>query len=573
MNTPKTIFSLLGAYKKLVVLLVLFTLLSNGIALIIPQLISKGIDNYGAGVLNVHSLVLQFSIVMLAILIFTYLQNIVQVYASERVAKDIRQNVVTSLSKQSFDTVQTLTPGRLLTTITSDSDAVKVAIAQAIPQMIASIVLIIGAAILLLSINWKLALVVLAIIPIIGIVFGSVLKSIQPLFLLTQQIIDKLNKVINESIVGSALIRVLNTGKNEQEKFDEVNSTARDNGLKILSYFAVLIPVITFIASLASLAILLLGGKYVIGGSMTLGEFTAFNTYIGILIFPIIIIGFVGSMIAQSGASYARVVEVLDTPRVDPTGTDTSSLTGAVTVQHVSMQYGEKSALKDISLTITPGQKVAIIGPTAAGKTQLLYLLTALTTPTSGTILYDDKAISEYDQGALHNQIGLVFQDSVLFNTTLRENIAFNKEKANEAFSKAVETAELNDFIDSLPDGLDTIVSERGTSLSGGQKQRIMLARALAINPKILLLDDFTARVDSATEERILKNVHNNYPDITLISVTQKIGPIEDYDLIVLLMEGELIAQGTHKELLATTPEYVQIYNSQRSTNEYELHA
>jgi len=573
MNTPKTIFGLLGAYKKLVLLLVLFTLLSNGIALIIPQLISKGIDSYGAGTLNVHSLVLQFSIVMLAILIFTYLQNIVQVYASERVASDIRQNVVTSLSKQSFDTVQTLTPGRLLTTITSDSDAVKVAIAQAIPQMIASIVLIIGAAILLITINWKLALVVLAIIPIIGVVFGSVLKSIQPLFLLTQQIIDKLNKVINESIVGSALIRVLHTGTKEQEKFDEVNSTARDNGLKILSYFAVLIPVITFIASLASLAVLLLGGKYVIGGSMTLGEFTAFNTYIGILIFPIIIIGFVGSMIAQSGASYARVVEVLDTPRVDPTGTDTSSLTGAVTVQNVSMQYGEKSALKDISLTITPGQKVAIIGPTAAGKTQLLYLLTSLTTPTSGTILYDGKTISEYNQGTLHNQIGLVFQDSVLFNTTLRENIAFNKEKANEAFSKAVETAELNDFIDSLPDGLDTIVSERGTSLSGGQKQRIMLARALAINPKILLLDDFTARVDSATESRILKNVHDNYPDITLISVTQKIGPIEDYDLIVLLMEGELIAQGTHKELLATTPEYVQIYNSQRSTNEYELHA
>ena len=569
----KTIFTLLGSYKKLVVLLILFTLLSNGIALAIPQLISRGIDQYALGTLNIHNLVMTFGIVVLAILIFTYLQSLVQVYASERVAKDLREDLVSSLSRQSFDTVQTLTPSRLLTTITSDSDAVKVAISQAIPQLIASVVLIIGAGIVLITINWKLALVVLAIIPVIGITFGGVLKSIQPLFLLTQQIIDRLNKVITESIVGAALIRVVNAGTREKVKFDEVNVPVRDLGLKILSYFAVLIPVITFVASLASLAVLLIGGKYVIGTSMTLGEFTAFNTYIGILIFPIIIIGFVGSMIAQSSASYARIVEVLDTPLVEPTGVDTTPLTGALTVENVTMQYGEKNALKNVSFSVKAGQKVAIIGPTAAGKSQLMYLLTALTTPTTGAILYDGKPIAAYDQGTLHNQIGLVFQDSVLFNTTLRENIAFNTEAANEAFSKAIETAELTDFIDTLPEGLDTIVSERGTSLSGGQKQRIMLARALAINPSILLLDDFTARVDTATEGRILANVAKNYPDLTLISVTQKIGPIEHYDSIILLMEGELLAQGTHAELLETTPEYVQIYNSQRSTNEYELHA
>ncbi|MBY0328939.1 ABC transporter ATP-binding protein/permease, partial [Patescibacteria group bacterium] len=434
-------------------------------------------------------------------------------------------------------------------------------------------VLILGAGVLLITINWKLALVVLAIIPLIGITFGSVLKSIQPLFLRTQQIIDRLNKVINESIVGSALIRVLNTPAQEKEKFDSVNTDARNNGLTILSYFAVLIPIITFIASLASLAVLVLGGKYVIGSSMTLGEFTAFNTYISILIFPIIIIGFVGTMIAQSSASYARIVEVLRTPSPQISGTNTRALSGAFEVRNVTMQYGEQTALKNVSFEVKAGQKIAIIGPTAAGKTQLLYLLTALTTPTEGSVLYDGISIENYDRTTLHNQIGLVFQDSVLFNTTLRENIAFNKEKATEAFSQAIQTAELNDFIDTLPEGLDTIVSERGTSLSGGQKQRIMLARALAINPKILLLDDFTARVDAATETRILDNVHKNYPDITLISVTQKIGPVQDYDAILLLMEGELLAKGTHQELLDTSPEYVQIYNSQRSTNEYELHA
>jgi len=169
--------------------------------------------------------------------------------------------------------------------------------------------------------------------------------------------------------------------------------------------------------------------------------------------------------------------------------------------------------------------------------------------------------------------VGFVFQDSILFNLTLRENIAFSKTVRDSDLEKAIATAELKDFIDSLPEKLDTIVSERGTSLSGGQKQRIMLARALALNPKVLLLDDFTARVDSQAERKILENVHRNYPAITLISVTQKIASVEDYDQIVLLMEGEVLATGTHKQLMETSPEYVQIYDSQRSTSHYELHA
>jgi ATP-binding cassette subfamily B protein len=166
-----------------------------------------------------------------------------------------------------------------------------------------------------------------------------------------------------------------------------------------------------------------------------------------------------------------------------------------------------------------------------------------------------------------------VFQDSVLFNTTVRENIAFSTTVTDASLQKAIKTAELEDFLNTLPQGLDTLVSERGTSLSGGQKQRLMLARALALDPKILFLDDFTARVDTQTEQNILKNIQSNYPGITLIAVTQKIAPIESYDQIILLMEGEVLTSGTHEELMRTSPEYVQIYESQRSTNSYELRA
>jgi ATP-binding cassette subfamily B protein len=187
--------------------------------------------------------------------------------------------------------------------------------------------------------------------------------------------------------------------------------------------------------------------------------------------------------------------------------------------------------------------------------------------------LYDGKPIDAYDKQSFYSQVGLVFQDSVMFNLTLRENIAFSSVAKDEDIRLAIETAELSDFISALPEGLDTIVSERGTSLSGGQKQRIMLARALALNPKVLLLDDFTARVDLPTERRILENVAKNYPNLSLISVTQKIASVERYDQIILLEEGEILARGTHLELLHSSPEYVQIYESQKSTNQYELQA
>jgi ATP-binding cassette subfamily B protein len=221
-------------------------------------------------------------------------------------------------------------------------------------------------------------------------------------------------------------------------------------------------------------------------------------------------------------------------------------------------------------MEVPSGAKIAIIGPTGAGKTQLLYLLTGLINAASGEILFDGKSISSYDSESFHSQVGFVFQDSIIFNMSIRENIAFSDTVTDESLEKAIDTAELREFIDGLPDHLSTIVSERGSSLSGGQKQRIMLARALAVNPKVLLLDDFTARVDNNTEKKILTNIQKNYPGLTLISVTQKIASVEHYDQIILLTQGEIVARGVHDELMHTSTDYVQIFNSQQSTSNYE---
>jgi len=570
---PSGLLLLLKPYRLLIAVLVILTVAANGLNLVVPKLISHAIDAYTQGSYVLNTVVLQFLLVGFLVFVLSYAQSGVQIWASERVAKDLRTRVAAKISVQSFAWVERLTPAKLLTNLTSDVDAVKMFVSLAIASIISSVFLIVGASVLLLSINWRLGLGILGVVPFISITFQLVLRKVRTLFKKSQEAIDWLNRVINESILGASLIRLLNTQQIECQKFLDANTESRDLGLSILRLFASLIPAITLATNVATVIILLLGGHYVIAGSMSLGDFTAFNSYLAILIFPIILIGFMSNVIAQASASYLRINAILSTPEEEKGGHIVADLRGDVGMDNVSLAFGEKLVLKNVSFHVPSGTKTAIIGPTAAGKTQLLYLLTGLLKPSSGTVTYDGEPVDDYDKEALHRRVGFVFQDSVIFNLTLRENIAFSTSVGERDLGKSIATAELDDFIAALPQGLETVVSERGTSLSGGQKQRVMLARALALNPQVLLLDDFTARVDSNTERAILENVHRNYPGITLISVTQKIASVADYDQIILLMEGEVLAAGTHKQLMETSPEYVQLYDSQRSTSHYEVQA
>jgi ATP-binding cassette subfamily B protein len=563
--------SLLRPYFWWIVLLAFLTLVANALNLVIPKIIAASIDSYTKGAFDLHGVTIEFFFVSLFIMMFMYLQSIVQTFSSERVARNLRTEIAAKISIQDNAYIQRVTPSRLLTNLTSDVNNVKSFVSLAIANIISSVFLIIGASVLLLLINWKLALAMLSVLPLLGVMFYVIFSRVRKLFTKSQEAIDWLNKVISESILGSALIRLLNSRQPEYEKFLAANTQARSVSMSILRLFAALIPSITFFVSLATLVILLLGGHFVIAGTMSIGNFTAFNSYLAILIFPVIILGFMGNVISQASASYKRIQDVLEAEHIAAVGKIVADLRGDVSVKNVSVLFGERAALKDISFEAKAGTRTAVIGPTAAGKTQLLYLLTGLLEPTSGVVEYDGHDIDEYDKPKLHEQVGFVFQDSFLFNLTLRENIAFSNIVKDEDLKKAIDTAELRDFVDALPQKLDTIVSERGTTLSGGQKQRVMLARALALNPKVLLLDDFTARVDANTERKILANVQKNYPGITLISVTQKIAPIEKYEQIILLMEGEILARGTHQELMSSSTEYVQIYDSQKSTNNYEL--
>ncbi|SHE67980.1 ATP-binding cassette, subfamily B [Bacteroides luti] len=548
-----------------------FALLSNVINLILPKIISKTIDGLSKGEIDFKLIAILFLGASFLISVFTLLQNVVQTYTAEKVAKDTRNKLSDKILRQSFAYIQQANPSKLLTNLTSDIDSVKQFVSQAVVSIISSIFVIIGVIILLFSINWQLTTAILIIIPAISGAFYFTMRKAKPKFKKSREAIDNLNLVINESILGSMLIRIMNAQQKEYNKFINSNIEARNIGLSIVALFSTLIPIISFIADASILITVLLGGHFVISDSMTLGDFAAFNSYLSILFFPIMVIGFMSNIISQASVSYKRVKDVLEAPETVEEGKITGEITGNIEVDNVSVIYNGKPALKDISFSVKAGSRIAVIGPTAAGKSQLLYALTGLITPNFGTIKFDDNEVNQYNAETFHSQVGFVFQDSIIFNVSIRENIAFSNQVTEESFEKAIDTAELRDFVNNLPNKLDTMASERGTSLSGGQKQRIMLARALALNPKVLLLDDFTARVDNKTEKKILKNIEENYPGITLISISQKVSSIKNFDQIVLIMEGEMIAKGTHQELINNCTEYIQIYNSQKSTHFYEL--
>ena len=446
-TTPRAgVFSLLKPYSRMVTLLIIMALTGSAVNLLIPRIIAIAIDDFTGNNYDVSKIVMMFSAAGGAIFLFTSLQNIIQTYASEKVAKELRSQLSDKISRQDYSYILKSNPSKLLTNLTSDIDSVKMFVSQAFVTIISSAFIIAGISILLIIINWKLALAVISIVPIIGGAFFIVLRKVRVLFKLSRENIDALNRIINESIMGSALIRVLNSQQPESMKFLELNLVSRNLGLSILRLFATLIPSIMFVSNLAVVAILAIGGHFVVAGTMTLGNFAAFNSYIFMLIFPILMIGFMSNIIAQASASYSRITEVMDAPPTDDQGSVSGNISGNIDVKKVSLFYGEKPILRNVSFSVKAGSKTAIIGPTAAGKSQLLYLLTNLISPGSGTVEFDGISADKYTKEQFHSQIGFVFQDSVMFNMTLRENIAFSDKVTDESLEKAISTSELTRF-------------------------------------------------------------------------------------------------------------------------------
>ena len=328
---------LLLPYRGAIAGLVVLTMAGNALNLLIPRLVANAIDAYGRHTLVLSTVTTELVLAAVGIFLFAYLQSVVQTYASERVARDLRTRLIARIASQDHAYIQQVTPSALLTHLTSDVDSVKMFVAQVIASLVSSVFLIVGASVLLIAIDWRLALAVLAVLPFVGGTFFIVFGRVRTLFKRGQEAIDWLNKVINESILGAALIRLVNSQQVEFDKFVAANTEARDISLSILRLFASLLPVIIFATNLATLIILTMGGRFVINGSLTLGEFTAFNSYLVILIFPVIMIGFMSTMMAQASASYARIAVILNAPERVAAGRVTAELRGEVALRHVDV--------------------------------------------------------------------------------------------------------------------------------------------------------------------------------------------------------------------------------------------
>ncbi len=569
--------SVIKRYWGWILSIFVFSVATNGLSLLFPKKVGVFVDAYKSGTFSAHDTILSLVWLSVVILLTAFIQFIISTYASEKIGREYRQKIISALQGQSLRYVRETTAARLITTLTSDVDAVKNLVASGIVSILTAIVTLIGAVIFLLSINWKLALITLSVIPVLMFVFSMIMGKAGKLFGMSQINLDRINKTINESIISAPLIRVLNARNAESKKFEEVNKASTDIARGIVRVFASLIPIVVILSNVAILLVLWFGGKQVIGGTLSIGQMSAFFSYTSVFIYPFFILSFASTFISRANVSLKRIQEVLEAKGSVAVegGNHQAQLKGGIVFDNVTLSYSDKIILKDISFEIKPGTKTAIVGPTGAGKTELFYLVAGLTDPTMGKVLVDGVPTSDWNQSSLLSQIGLVFQDSVIFNTTLRENVVLNDEKRKvhtkdvkneDQLTKALNTSELEDLVASLPQGIETIISERGTTLSGGQKQRVMLARALSSEPSLLLLDDFTARVDIATEGKIIDKLNKNYKNLTLVSITQKIEPIKKYDHIIVLMEGELIAQGSHDQLMKCSIEYQQIYASQQTT-------
>jgi len=495
--------------------------------------------------------------------------TIASTIASQGFGTDLRSSVFKKIQSFSFSTLDRFKPSTLITRLTNDITQLQNLVMMSLRIVVRAPLLFLGGIIMLVYINYKLASILVFVIPLLAIIFTYMVKKSFPLFTVVQQKIDKLNAVILENLLGIRVVKAFVREELEKSRFNIANEELMNASLNAFMLIVTLMPLIMLIMNLGVTGVLWFGGLLVDRGDMHVGQIMASVNYITQILFSLMMIGNIFVFISRASASAERVNEILEA-KIDiensPNPDRTPINSGEVIFENVSFSYdgqGGELVLKDISFTAYPGEVVAIMGTTGSGKSTLVNLIPRLYDVTSGRILVDGRDIRDIDLNVLRSAISMVPQETILFSGSIKENILWGNESASdEEVIEAARIAQAHNFIMSFPDGYDTIIGQRGVDLSGGQKQRIAIARAIIKKPAILILDDCTSAVDLATEQRILKGLKGIKRCTTFI-IAQRISTIMNADKILVLDDGELIAQGTHTELLQSCPLYQEIYRSQ----------
>jgi ATP-binding cassette subfamily B protein len=595
-------------------------ILSSVLNFAVPALMQQIIDNGIAA--KAPSVILWGTVAMVGVALFralfSFLQGFLAAKASQNVAYDLRNALYEQIQKLSFGYHDRAQTGQLLTRATSDVDRVQMFVGQGFVMFITALLMIIGSLALLFYLDWQLALIMLVLMPITMAVFVYFATRARPLFTKVQQYLSHLNTVLQENLAGVRVVKAFSREPYEQERFSVANLDLTNQTIDVGKMIARAFPLIFLIANLGTLAVVWIGGLQVIGGRLTIGELVAFQSYLMMTMFPLFMLGMIVAMVSQASASAERVFEILDAQSEvveKPGAMPLSAIEGWVTFEGVWFRYfgpkdepaGEPAGgrrasrrrrpadgdgqgmgamagmgmggmgmegpprppmddwvLRDVSFRAKPGQMIALLGATGSGKSTIINLIPRFYDVTRGRVAIDGVDVRDVTLDSLRSQIGMVLQETTLFTGTIRDNIAYGRPEATmEEIVAAAQAAEAHDFITQFAEGYETEVGERGVTVSGGQKQRIAIARALLLDPRILILDDSTSSVDVETEYRIQQALDNLMVGRTTFVIAQRISTVRDADEILVLDGGRVAAQGTHEDLMRESSIYAEIYSSQ----------
>jgi ATP-binding cassette, subfamily B, multidrug efflux pump len=508
--------------------------------------------------------------------VFAFLQSFWAEKNSQAVAYDLRNDLYGKIQRLSFSYHDKNQTGQLMIRATDDIEKVRLFIGQGLLQLVGAVLLLTGTVIILFRTNVALAWTAMPILPIALVMFVIFSSAAQPMFRKVQIKLSALNTILQENLAGMKVIKSFTRERQQRVRFHAAADNLMEQAIDVARLFTFLFPVIFLIANLGQAAILYVGGRQIITGTLTLGEWQEFSLYLVYLFFPVAQLGFIITQFGQAAASADRIFEILDTKSdiVDkPDAIDLPSVTGNVKFENVTFRYfgGGQPVLKDVTFEAKAGERIALLGATGSGKSTIINLLPRFYDPSQGRITIDGHDLRDIKLESLRRQIGIVLQETTLFSGSIRDNIAFGRPDASdEDVIAAAKAAQAHDFIMSFPEGYETHVGERGTTLSGGQKQRIAIARALLLDPRILILDDSTSSVDLTTESLIQEALDRLMLGRTSFVIAQRISTIMSADKILVLDKGEVVAQGKHADLMENEPIYAEIYNSQILAYEQE---
>ena len=541
----------------------------------LPKFMSMIINN-GVASRNVAYIGKMGTLMVLTVL-FMAVGGILGAYFSAKASisftSDMRNDLFRKVQQFSFENIDDYSTGSLVTRLTSDVQQVQNVLMMGLRMALRAPGMFLGALIMAFMMNRQLAVIILIVIPLLLAAILLILKTAFPRFGEMQRRLDRLNSGIQESLTNVRVVKSFVREDHEIEKFSKLNDDLKESSLRALRIVIATMPVMMFAMNVTTLAVVWYGGNIIIAGKMPVGDLTAFTTYIVQILMSLMMLSMVFLQSSRASASMKRINEIFDTEiglNDDHAKNKDKKVTeGCVEFKNVSFGYGGENGRKDlvlegISFTAEPGQTIGIIGSTGSGKTSLVQLIPRLYDVTGGEVLVDGVNVKEYSLKHLREGVGMVLQKNILFSGTIEENLRWGNEDAPmEDVIRFSESAQADPFVKTFKNGYDTEMGQGGVNVSGGQKQRLCIARALLKHPKILILDDSTSAVDTATEAKIRESLYHDLKDTTKIIIAQRISSVQEADQILVLEDGKIIGHGTHEELLKTCEAYSEIYTTQ----------